>query len=471
MILARIVEMNDLYIEYFILFLLLGLFVVFLMFITPKFFVFLFLGIFLFVQQLLVFWGIPYVEYIDEIFVLLLLIIIVARRLLSTKPSIPRTPIDIYFLGFVILGVISSITNQVPLEVAARGLYSTIKGILIFFIVFYLAFSIDELRRFIKYLIGVGVVVSLVSIGEIIFGLDTFRKYGLTIYTYHKWGMPSFFNHPAHAAYFLGFVMSFLIARIVINMGSKHKNTILLLFLMIGFVLSNSRAAWLALGVSLFLTLPNIKYISPIKLSINIRYAKITAQLLLLLIVFLLIFYFGFPEVEQQINLKIQLFSRAVDYYILQIYPSYQGVDLRMIALFEGLKVLMDHLFLGVGPGRYGGWVAYEFPSPVYTNYNIPYLGTTLLRQSDNFWIHLLVESGIIAMGIFLLLLRTIYKGYKRATEISLSKDLNWIGLGAKISFIFIIVGGLFSPILEGPPIPFLFWGLAGAVLSQLRSY
>jgi glycosyltransferase involved in cell wall biosynthesis len=43
------------------------------------------------------------------------------------------------------------------------------------------------------------------------------------------------------------------------------------------------------------------------------------------------------------------------------------------------------------------------------------------------------------------------------------------LALGAMLTFVFVVVVGFFAPILEGPPAPYCFWGLAGALLGGPR--
>lgn len=67
--------------------------------------------------------------------------------------------------------------------------------------------------------------------------------------------------------------------------------------------------------------------------------------------------------------------------------------------LREGLPILLDHPFLGVGPGRYGGAAAAIIPSPVYDEYGTRLFG---YRTVHNFWLHLLGEAGALGTAVFL---------------------------------------------------------------------
>ena len=65
----------------------------------------------------------------------------------------------------------------------------------------------------------------------------------------------------------------------------------------------------------------------------------------------------------------------------------------------DGLRVVDDNFWLGVGPGRYGGAAAKIIESPVYEAYGVELFG---YRTVHNFWLHLLGESGVLGTAVFL---------------------------------------------------------------------
>jgi O-antigen ligase len=79
------------------------------------------------------------------------------------------------------------------------------------------------------------------------------------------------------------------------------------------------------------------------------------------------------------------------------------GGDLRTLFVINALPIIRDHPLLGVGPGRYGGAVAHNFGTPIYAEYDtVRLFWNPAQRTVDNFWLHLLVETGFIGLAAFL---------------------------------------------------------------------
>jgi O-antigen ligase len=411
-----------------------------------------FLGIFLVIQQPLesVF---MFAKYGDEVIALLLLVMaLIKNQKIIGKFQWRKTPIDLYIIGFIVLSLTSALVNQVPAEVAARGLYATLKGIVMFYTIWILMPEIKSVDRFVSFMETISVLLCLIAIVQFI---GRWLGFGSTVTGWANLGITSIFVHRANFAYFVAFFSSFTFAQLVIDRQSLGKSLRRFLVMIIGILLAISRATWLALAASLFIH------------SLLIRSRKVLATSLVIVILLTLgiaIAVFNSDLLRANLAQKISGYTLAYQHYIVKTYPSYRGVDYRMIGFFEGLRVLKDHIVLGVGPGRYGGWVAYEYNSPVYETYSIPILGSAL-RQSDNFWIHLLVESGVPGFLMFLLILISIYKRCLQIFRQSTDKSIRRLALGEMIAFVLILIVGFFSPILEGSPMPFYFWSSAGAVL------
>jgi O-antigen ligase len=75
------------------------------------------------------------------------------------------------------------------------------------------------------------------------------------------------------------------------------------------------------------------------------------------------------------------------------------GNDLRLLFIQNALPIIADHPVVGAGPGRYGGSVAARLGSPLYERYTAGRVPVD--RTVDNFWLHLLVESGVVGVTIF----------------------------------------------------------------------
>jgi hypothetical protein len=77
-----------------------------------------------------------------------------------------------------------------------------------------------------------------------------------------------------------------------------------------------------------------------------------------------------------------------------------QGRDLRVLFICNALPIIRDHPVVGAGPGRYGGAVSARFPnSPLYDQYTE--CAVPEGRTVDNFWLHLVVEFGVLGTLLF----------------------------------------------------------------------
>ena len=128
------------------------------------------------------------------------------------------------------------------------------------------------------------------------------------------------------------------------------------------------------------------------------------------------------------------------------------------------LKVIGAHPILGVGPGRFGGTVAYITNSPVYKQYhvNLP----RALTSIDLYWLHIWGETGIIGLGLMLWLIvqteRTILHAFRKGSH------GRWNGITAGVFAIVIAfcLATFFDNALEVDALSAPFWALVGIAIA-----
>jgi O-antigen ligase len=136
--------------------------------------------------------------------------------------------------------------------------------------------------------------------------------------------------------------------------------------------------------------------------------------------------------------------------------------DLRTLFILNGIPIVADHPFLGVGPGRYGGSVANIFGTPVYAEYR-----TTLLFSDpsqttvDDFWLHLLVESGVLGFLAFVGMILTVLVPILRATVHETGRR-RVVLTGIAIATLALSVNSVSTMLLEANSVAFVFWFLLG---------
>lgn len=148
--------------------------------------------------------------------------------------------------------------------------------------------------------------------------------------------------------------------------------------------LTGSRTAWLALGVVLLIVV----------IYRNWHYLLLAPLLLLGILV---------PRVRERIAI---VFSRN--------YLFDSSIDGRLWSLKNALHIWSQNIF-GTGPGTYGGRIAQMKASPVYLQ-SIQN-GYTALYTTDNQWLAVLVQTGILGIlsfiGLFIGMLVALFKDRK----------------------------------------------------------
>lgn len=444
-----------------ILGMLIALNVVFLIFKYTKNSLAFFLGFFIIIQQILVFKGLQFARYLDEVLILVFagVVLLKNRGLVSQRDS-NNTPIDKYVVLFLLSFLVSGFINRVPLEISMRGIYSILKGILMFYIVWSIRPSIGEVERFFSYIIKVCYAISVINILQFIFGLQRFNSIiGLAGFSSAftvggKLGFSSIFRHPGNAAYFL--VLFFPIVFVYfINKKLKIYSVILIA---VGLILTNTIGALLAIALSVFWLLSKVHSAKGIITAIAVF--GFVGLLISLLVV-------ASPSLRTSSSNKFGAALVGLNKYMFGgTSYSIVGTSYRVTAIFEGVRVWKDHILLGVGPGRYGGWVAYEYGSPIYEQYRIQHLGTTNLAQSDNFWLRLLVESGVLGFILFIFILRTLYNNSNHIHKCNSGHYLKYLSISFSMSLVALVISGLFLQAFESPLISYYFWAMAGVILS-----
>ena len=135
--------------------------------------------------------------------------------------------------------------------------------------------------------------------------------------------------------------------------------------------------------------------------------------------------------------------------------------------LREGMPIILDHPFLGVGPGRYGGAAATIIPSPVYEEYGTRLFG---YRTVHSFWLHLLGEAGGLGTAVFLTMIAGLLIRFVRGARAA--SGLRFIVLaGATMMLLVAVFHSFAEMIFEGNMPVVIVWLVLGiaSVLAPVR--
>jgi putative inorganic carbon (HCO3(-)) transporter len=139
-----------------------------------------------------------------------------------------------------------------------------------------------------------------------------------------------------------------------------------------------------------------------------------------------------------------------------------EGQDLRTLFILNGIPIVADRPLLGVGPGRYGGAAADIFGTPVYAEYGTDALFTDPSQRTvDDFWLHLLVESGVLGFMAFVGMVLTALVPIVRATVREIGRR-RVVLTGIAIATLALVVNSVTTMLLEANSVAFVFWFLLG---------
>ena len=375
------------------------------------------------------------------------------RRRLIPALRHPATP---FFAAYAIVAAISAVVNAVPPTVAVAGIGVTLDAVALFYLVRMADPSDRVVRRLIGVFVGIMVAAALLAIGQVLLAPDLlgFRAFPGD---FGEGGRATaFLGNPNQLAPLLALAMPFPLLALPDTTRRRDRVALLAISIILGvaFWLTFSRAAWTAFVVALLL--------------VAARFDRRTLALATAVGILALGAAMAMPR-----NLAVRDRPNYADVQDPDVFDATfgrlgaigAGNDLRVIFLKEGLPIAADNPILGVGPGRYGGAAANVFGSPVYARYGISLHG---FHTVHDYWLHLLVETGILGAGAMLVAMLLVLARLLRAVSRAGARTRP-ILLAGSIGLIAFSINSLAEMLLEGNTPSFVLWFLVGlaAVLAD----
>ena len=362
-------------------------------------------------------------------------------------------PVSLGLLGFAGIGVLSAILNGVPPLVAAMGLVFTLDATILFFLPRLVGFTLRQAMYAVGALIAIVSASALLAIGQAILsprilGLEPSRgRFGELQRLASVFGDPNVFGAFLVAA--VPFVL--LMARHLPTPRMRRIAVAIAFALVLALWLSFSRGAWIA-----------------IVLGVGVALAVIDRRALLLGLIICVV-SFGTAIVMPRNLLvardpadPIDERPELVDSTIDRVGTIGLGGDLRTLFVLNAIPIVRDHPALGVGPGQYGGSVAHTYGTPIYAEYGTDRLfQNPLQRTVDNFWLHILVEMGVV--GFVALLASALLPGLHILA--AARRAIGWRRIvlgGIAAATAGVAVSSVTTMLLEANSIAFPFWFLLG---------
>ncbi|MGH2428289.1 MAG: O-antigen ligase family protein [Candidatus Limnocylindria bacterium] len=373
-----------------------------------------------------------------------------------------RHPVTVALLAFVALSGVSALVNAVPIAAVVLGLGMTLDAAACFYLPRLAGFSVRHALVATAVFIGIVTVAALGGLGQALldpnlFGLTAWQgRYGEVI------RLASIFSDPNT----LGAVLIGGIPFAIFGITSLHNPrqrlaaVALALLFFVPLYLSFSRGAWggLLVGGSVGVLLVSWRALAVgvVVAALGLGLAMLTPR--------------GMfadvppppPTAPQQPPPGPAEEPNLIESTIARIAEIGRGKDLRTLFVVNAVPIIGDHPLVGVGPGRYGGAAASLLGTPVYAEYQTDALfGDPEQTTVDNFWLHLLVESGLLGTIAFAAAGLAAFVPIVRAAR----RSRGWVRVmlgGMSGGIAALVANSITTMLLEANSVAFMTWFLLG---------
>ncbi|HEX5041105.1 MAG TPA: O-antigen ligase family protein [Candidatus Limnocylindria bacterium] len=373
----------------------------------------------------------------------------------------PTTPL---LAGFVAVGLVGAILNGVPPVIATAGILFTIDAIALYVLPRFVGYEPRQAAIAAGVFVALAGVASLLAIFQItlaptIFGMEVSHgrfSEGNRVAAFFD-GNPNMLAAViAMAVPYPAFAVRFLRGR------ARIAAMVLLVIMALALFYTFSRGAWLGLGLSMVVVGLIIDWRALALVIVAGVLAYGAAHVMPRNLLVGLFSSGGGPGPEVTFDLGEATFGR--------VESLGGGRDLRVLFIENATPIIADHPLVGAGPGRYGGAVSARFPdSPLYDRYTDGVVPEG--RTVDNFWLHLLVEFGVLGTLLYAGILafaiaQSIWfaRGAPAVTRVVLA--------GSAAAAIILVIDSLTEMLLEGNTTSFAAWfflGIGSALVAGER--
>jgi hypothetical protein len=370
----------------------------------------------------------------DGLLVLGVLLGITVNIMRRRRPIFQIGPVFLGAVAFIAFGVASTIANGVPMTVATLGILDSIRSLLMFLIVINVGISVRDISRFLYFLIGLMAFSAFVGVLQISPHSPAWILGGLRFTgTHGLMRVDGIFDHPLSLGDYLALTTPLAIILLTLgNVRGTARNWLMfgVACMVAAIIFTFAREAWLAVPISI-----------------------------------IVVGIFVEPRILKTAVPIIGLLAIAVVPFASKVNAADANGAQRLQLLKLTLPLIRNHWLLGAGPGRYGGHVADVTHTPLYNQYHVATFFYGTGNQIDQFWTHLIAESGILGVGAFLMMMIACFLVGRRAYLTSSDPRRRAILLGLLCAVPSAILLSFVSSVLEEGPASVLFWGLMGMLV------
>jgi hypothetical protein len=364
-----------------------------------------------------------------------------------------RHPATMALGAFVLLGLVSALVNGVPPLTVAAGFFYTLDAVGIFYLCRLVGFSHRQAMLAVGAVGAAVVLMALIGIGQGLLAPDILGLEVVKGRSGEAGRIGSVVRNPNALGSLIALVLPFMLFGSIRlpSVRMRWAMAAAAVVLAMALLLTYSRGSWL--GVVL----------GTVAITLFLDRKVLLAGIGVGALAFLLVNVMPRDLLVASAPGTVRPppdFSNIIDTTTDRVGKVSNGRDLRTQLVLNAIPILGDHPLLGVGPGRYGGAAADHFPSPVHRQYGTDKL-LRFQQTVDNFWLHLLIEAGILGAAAFTasigLVAVGLVRGMRRAVE---SRYVMTAGILVSTAALCIITGTTMG--LEGNTVAFMFWFVLG---------
>lgn len=389
------------------------------------------------------------VKYIDEGITLLAFLFFIAIPWLTKGQRPQKTGIEWLLSLFLLVGIISSVTAQVPLFIAASQFLLYIKGFLFFYILSSIPANNLMLRKYVRSFAYVALLFLVLGFVDIV-APSWFRSVtGNVDYISYRMGIPSvisLFVHPGVFGWFMCFIALYCFAFFIVFGKGSYLLTGLAFSLGCFLSMRAKSLGGLVGGI--------VAGLSTLPLTKRIEKGLVIAAI--------------------GICISVPVWPKLYGLYQSTVTGYVKVRDPMLVArnamYITSVDIAKDYFPFGAGFGRYGGWISAKYYSPIYDEYDLSKVyGMSEKKRSfvcDTFWPMVLGETGFIGLALYAGILLSFVKTLYRQAKNENNKYVKAFQLGTLMVLIESLVESIASPVYAKGPYVYLIFGAIGICYS-----